>query len=99
MKYRIIGIIAAIFLTFAMSGLATADVLPQPVPENQVFTTTSIIEAVGVTTERTSVVWQVGDAGLTSLPSRTLGRWCHQIWKHCLCNLLRLHYRQWWSDL
>jgi len=50
-----------------VSGLATADVLPQPVPENQVFTTTSIIEAVGVVSESTSVVWQVGDAGLTEL--------------------------------
>jgi len=36
MKFRIIGIIVAVFL-IAMSNLATADILPQPVPENQVL--------------------------------------------------------------
>jgi len=71
MKYRIVAIISAIFL-IAMSGLATADVLPQPIPENQVFSTTSIIEAVGPVVESTSVVWQVGDAGLTSLPAASI---------------------------
>ena len=68
MKNKIIGIITLIFL-IVFSGLGAADVLPNPVPENQVFTTTSIIEAVGVATESTSVVWQIGDAGLTALPS------------------------------
>ena len=68
MKFnRYIAIIAAVFL-IAVSGLATADVLPGPIPENQVITATSIIEAVGAATESTSLVWQVGDAGLTSLP-------------------------------
>ena len=68
MKFnRCIAIIAAVFL-IALSGLATADILPKPVPENQVFTITSIIEAVGAVTESTSTVWQVGDAGLTELP-------------------------------
>jgi hypothetical protein len=69
MKFnRCIAIIAAVFL-IAVSGLATADVLPKPVPENQVFTTTSIIEAVGVTQESTSLVWWVGDKGITTLPA------------------------------
>ena len=68
MKFnRCIAIIAAVFL-IAVSGLAAADVLPHPVPENQVFSVTSIIEAVGAVTESTSLVWQVGDAGLTELP-------------------------------
>jgi len=67
MKFnRCIAIIAAVFLM--ISGLATADILPNPVPENQVFTLTSIIDAVGVTTESTSLVWQIGDAGLDQLP-------------------------------
>ena len=47
--------------------LASADVLPEPVPENQVFSTSSTIEGVSIISERTSVVWEVGDAGLTSL--------------------------------
>ena len=62
-----IAIIAAVFLV-AVSGLATADVLPREVPENQVFSVSSIIEAVGAVTESTSLVWQIGDAGLTALP-------------------------------
>jgi hypothetical protein len=65
MKYRIVATIAAISLI--ASGLAMADVLPKPVPENQVFTTNSIIDAVGVTQESISLVWEVGDAGLTQL--------------------------------
>jgi len=69
MKFnRCIAIIAAVFL-IAVSGLATADVLPGPVPENQVFSTISIIEAVGVTTESTTLVWQIGDAGFDTLPN------------------------------
>ena len=71
MKYFIITIIAAVFL-ITCSGLGAADVLPNPVPENQVFTTTSIIEAVGVVSESTSVVWEIGDVGLTSLPNPTV---------------------------
>jgi hypothetical protein len=67
MKFKAIAIIVTIFL-IAISGLATADVLPKPVPENQVFTTTSIVEAVGLTQESTSLVWWVGDAGITELP-------------------------------
>ena len=63
---RYIAIIAAVIL-IAVSGLASADVLPKPVPENQLFTTTSIIESVGVVVESTSVVWMVGDAGLEKL--------------------------------
>ena len=66
MKYRIIAIIATVFL-IAISGLGTADVLPKPVPENQVFTTTSIVEGVGMVSESTSLVWNIGDAGLTAL--------------------------------
>jgi hypothetical protein len=66
MRYKTIAIITAIVL-FVGLWLATADVLPQPVPENQVFTTSSIIEAVGITTESHSLVWEIGDAGLTAL--------------------------------
>ena len=65
-----IAIITAVFL-IAVSGLATADVLPGPVPENQDFSVASIIEAVGVTVESSSLVWQIGDAGLTELPPVT----------------------------
>jgi hypothetical protein len=68
MKFnRCIAIICAVFL-IALSGLATADILPKPVPENQVFSVSSIIEAVGAVMESTSLVWQIGDAGLDSLP-------------------------------
>ena len=55
-------------LLIAVSGPAIADILPQPVPENQIFTTSSIIEAVGAVSESTSGIWHIGDAGLTSLP-------------------------------
>ena len=68
MKYDQCVIIIAIIFLIAISGLATADVLPKPVPENQVFNVISMIEAVGAVTETTSTVWQVGDAGLTALP-------------------------------
>ncbi|MCL2460351.1 MAG: hypothetical protein FWF19_03230 [Euryarchaeota archaeon] len=72
MKFnRCIAIIAAVFL-IAVSGLATADILPKPVPENQVFSTTSIIEAVGAVTQSTSVVWQIGDKGLNTLPNAVI---------------------------
>ena len=68
MKYNhYIAIIAAIFL-FAASGLGTADILPKEVPENQVFTVVSMIEAVGAVTETTSTIWEVGDRGLDTLP-------------------------------
>jgi hypothetical protein len=71
MKFsRTIPIIAAVFL-IAMSCLATADVLPKQVPENQVFSLNSMLDAVGATNEKTSVIWQVGDAGLAQLPNAT----------------------------
>ena len=66
-----IVIITAVFLV-ALSGLATADVLPKEVPENQVFSLGSIVEAVGATLESTSLSWNIGDAGLTRLPNQTL---------------------------
>jgi hypothetical protein len=66
MKYICITITVVILIAF--SGLATADILPQPVPESQVFTTSSIIEAVGVVGESISLVWQIGDAGFDALP-------------------------------
>jgi hypothetical protein len=69
MKFnRCIIIIAAVFL-IAMSGLATADRLPKQVPENQIFAISSIIEAVGPVNEKTSAVWNIGDAGLNRLPN------------------------------
>ena len=68
--YRCIAIIAAIFLV-AVLGLATADVLPKQVPEIQFFTTDSVIDVVGVTSEKTAADWRVGDAGLDALPNAT----------------------------
>ena len=62
-----IVIIAAVFL-IAVSGLATADILPKPVPENQVFSLISMLDGFGVVSESTSTVWEIGDAGLTALP-------------------------------
>jgi len=71
MKFnRCIAIIAVIFL-IAVLGLATADVLPKQVPEQQLFTTTSVIDGVAVISEKTSTVWKVGDAGLDQLPDAT----------------------------
>ena len=46
----------------------SSDRLPGGVAENQVWTTTSLIEGVGVTTETTSLNWYTSDAGLTELP-------------------------------
>ena len=61
-----------IFLAFALAclplSIATADILPRQVPENQIFSKTSMIEGVGVLAESNSVVWQIGDGGLTQLP-------------------------------
>jgi len=69
MKFnRCIAIICAIFL-IALTGLASADVLPRQVPENQVFSVGSSVQVVGVVSESTNTVWQVGDAGLTALPA------------------------------
>jgi 6,7-dimethyl-8-ribityllumazine synthase len=45
-------------------GMAIADILPKPIPENQFFVTSSSINAVGVTTESTSLIWQIADRGL-----------------------------------
>ena len=45
----------------AMSGFASADILPGAVPENQIFTTTSLVDGVGITDEKTSLTWRVGD--------------------------------------
>jgi len=74
MKFnRCITIIAAVFL-IAMSCLATADVLPKQVPENQLFTISSIIDAVGPVNENTKTVWQVGDMGIDSLPAAILAK-------------------------
>ena len=47
--------------------MAPADVLPQGAFENQLFSVVSQTEGVGMVLESTAVVWQVGDAGLTSL--------------------------------
>jgi hypothetical protein len=69
MKFnRCIAIVAAIFL-IAVSGLATADRLPNPVPENQIFTTESFIDAVGQVSESTTVVWEIGDRGFAEIPA------------------------------
>jgi hypothetical protein len=65
MKYICVPIVV---ILIACLGLATADVLPQPVPENQMFATISIIEAAGIVDESTSLVWRVSDARLDSLP-------------------------------
>ena len=68
MKFnRCIAIICAIFL-IALSGLASADILPNAVPENQVFTVTSVVDAVGAVSESTSTVWEIGTKGLDALP-------------------------------
>ena len=45
-----------------------ADVLPEEIPENQIWTTTSLIEGVGFATESTSLNWHTSDAGLDALP-------------------------------
>ena len=45
-----------------------ADILPGERPENQVWTTNSLLDAVGITTQSTSLNWYVGDAGLDSFP-------------------------------
>jgi hypothetical protein len=58
---RCIVIITAVFL-IAVSGLVTADILPGEGPENQVFTTTSIVEGAGVSTGNTVLNWKIGDA-------------------------------------
>ena len=55
------------FFFLILPALGAADILPEPVPENQVFTTSSMIEAIGMTTESTSAIWHIGDAGVTSL--------------------------------
>ena len=57
-----------IFAILVFGTMATGDRLPGEVPENQVWTTTSLIEGVGITTEQTSLYWHVSDASLDALP-------------------------------
>jgi len=61
-----------IFIAFALAclpiGTVTADVLPGEGPENQRFTTTSIIDATGATNQKTGTIWLVGDKGIDSIP-------------------------------
>ena len=59
-----VGMMVCVFLCIPVSS----DRLPQGIPENQVWTTTSLIEGVGFTTESTSLNWYTSDAGLTELP-------------------------------
>jgi hypothetical protein len=66
MKCTYITMGATLFL-IALSGLCAADILPQPVPENQIFTTDSFLDVTGATRVSTSLVWDIGDAGLDAL--------------------------------
>ena len=65
MKFkRCIAIVAVLFLI--ATSLSTADILPIPAMENQVFSTTSHIEAVAPVVEDTSLIWQLGYRGITN---------------------------------
>ena len=63
--------VEAIFCVFLILCCfsVSADVLPGEVPENQLWTTTSLIDGVGITTESTSLNWHTSDAGFDSLPT------------------------------
>lgn len=65
-----ISIITVLLLT-VFGGVSIADRLPQGVPENQRISLYSIIETIGPVIGSTTIVWQVGDAGLDSLGSAT----------------------------
>jgi hypothetical protein len=49
-------------------GIAFADVLPGPVPENQMFGVTSAIDGIGLTAESTTFVWHIGDQKADEIP-------------------------------
>jgi hypothetical protein len=55
-------------------GMVSADILPEEIPENQIWTVTSGIDVVGIATESTSLIWHIGDAGLEKLPPAVLTR-------------------------
>ena len=59
--------ILLLFCLLACCSAVCGDRLPQGVAENQVWTTTSLVEGVGVTIEDTDLVWHLGDASLTEL--------------------------------
>ncbi|MDR2855248.1 MAG: hypothetical protein LBV40_03715 [Methanomicrobiales archaeon] len=63
---RFIAIISIIFLITA--GLVTADLLPQPISENQMFSVSSSIEAIAQVMETTSLTWDSAYRGINNEP-------------------------------
>ena len=61
-------LLAIYIIIIFMSGIALADDLPPTAPENQLFTTKSLIDGVGVTHETTTFAWSVGDQEKDEIP-------------------------------
>ena len=61
--------IGLVLLLIFSGGISVADRLPQGIPENQRITLYSMIETIGMVIEKTTIAWQVSDAGLDSLGS------------------------------
>ena len=59
-------VVTALCILFCMP--VSSDRLPEGALENQIWSTESLLEGVGVTMESTSLNWYTSDAGLTELP-------------------------------
>ena len=60
-------LIIVVSTLICLVGMTTADILPQAIPENQVFSVVSDVEGVSMVYERTTLTWEVGDKGLDEL--------------------------------
>ena len=59
------AIVLVMFILVTVIGLASADRLPRQVPENQVFTVDTIIDANGQVSDSSSMEWVLDDQDLT----------------------------------
>ena len=59
------AIVLVMFILVTVIGLASADRLPRQVPENQVFTVDTIIDATGQVSDSSSMEWVLDDQDLT----------------------------------
>ncbi|MDR2856044.1 MAG: hypothetical protein LBV40_07855, partial [Methanomicrobiales archaeon] len=69
-KYLTVCIVVCLMSTTTVF----ADTLPKEIPETQIWTATSAIDVVGVTMESTSLIWNIGDAGLEELPPAVVNK-------------------------
>jgi len=57
-KFRY-AIVLALVALVAVSGFASADRLPQQVPENQIFTIDTLIDVTGAVSQESEMQWTI----------------------------------------